>query len=140
MSADSRTLLVIGSGPGIGRSVSQLFAAKRFPNVILVARRSEQLETEKADLEAAVPEAKVKTYAVDITDLGALEDVLNETDAEFGTPECVFFNAARVQPSMLLSHSVQDIEYEFKVCFPISILISSIFTSSRLNAGSKLSF
>lgn len=58
---------------------------------------------------------KVKTFAIDVTDTDALNKALDVADAELGKPEFVFYNAARVIPSQLLSHDVKEIEYDLKV-------------------------
>jgi NAD(P)-dependent dehydrogenase (short-subunit alcohol dehydrogenase family) len=117
--APGKTLLVVGSGPGIGRAVATLFASKGYSNVVLVARRTESLAQEKAALEQTVgAQAKINTYTVDITDSTALTKALDSADAAFGKPDCVFFNAARVLPSALFEHDVKDIEYDFKVRGP----------------------
>jgi NAD(P)-dependent dehydrogenase (short-subunit alcohol dehydrogenase family) len=114
--AAGKTLLVIGSGPGIGRSVATLFASKRYSNVVLVARRDESLAAERAAVEQAVgSHVTVKTYAVDVTDSAALLKALDDADAAVGKPECVFFNAARVLPSAFFEHDVKEIEYDLKV-------------------------
>ncbi|KAI0799210.1 NAD(P)-binding protein [Xylaria sp. FL0064] len=112
-----RHLVLIGVGPGIGRSVACLFASKRYNNVTLIARRAEQLMTEQARLEAAArpKSVNVKTYAVDVADSGALVNALVDAETTLGKPECVYFNAARVIPSHLLSHDVKEIEYDFKL-------------------------
>lgn len=116
MSTTDRTLIVIGSGPGIGRSVSTLFASKRYNNVALIARRAEQLELEKSALEEALGNnVKVKTFAVDVVHTEALLHALGEAESHFGKAECIFYNAARVLPSKLLEHDVKEIEYDFKV-------------------------
>ncbi|KAF6816169.1 short-chain dehydrogenase reductase sdr [Colletotrichum musicola] len=112
----SKTLLVIGAGPGIGRSVAALFAKNRYRNVALIARRESQLEIEKKAVEDAVgPEGKVRTHAVDVVDAAALTKALDAADAELGKPDCVFYNAARVLPSELLTHDVAEIEHDFKI-------------------------
>lgn len=112
----NKTLVVIGAGPGIGRSVTSLFASKRYSNVALIARRAEQLEIETKALEEAVgTQVRIKTYTVDVIDTDALAKALDDSDATLGKPECVFYNAARVLPSQLLSHDVKEIEYDFKV-------------------------
>jgi NAD(P)-dependent dehydrogenase (short-subunit alcohol dehydrogenase family) len=111
----NRTLLVIGAGPLVGRAITTLFASKRYNNVALLARRSEELAKEKSAVENAAPRANVKTYVVDVTDYAALNKALNEADRDLGKPEVVLFNAARVKSSDLESHPVEDVEYEFKV-------------------------
>ncbi|KAK3384690.1 hypothetical protein B0T24DRAFT_518643 [Lasiosphaeria ovina] len=115
-----RSLVLIGSGPGIGVSVASLFAAKRFGKVVLIARRAEQLAADKRAVEAAAVtegllQVRVKTYAVDVVDTPALLAALDDAEAAFGKPEVVFFNAARVLPSALLEHDVAEIEYDLKI-------------------------
>jgi NAD(P)-dependent dehydrogenase (short-subunit alcohol dehydrogenase family) len=117
--ASGKTLLVVGSGPGIGRAVATVFASKGYSNVVLIARRTESLAQEKAALVQAVG-AEVNTYAVDITDPVALTKALDSADAAFGKPECVFFNAARVLPSAFFEHDVKEIEYDLKVRGPLT--------------------
>lgn len=119
MASTGKTLLVVGSGPGIGRAVTTLFASKGYSNVVLVARGAESLKAEQAAVEQAVgSQVKVRTIAVDITDTDALLKGLDEADAAFGKPELVFFNAARVLPSAFFEHDVKEIEYDLKVCSP----------------------
>lgn len=116
MATQNKTLLVIGAGPGIGRSVTTLFASKAYANVALFARSADGLVSEKKAVEESVgANVKVKTYQVDVADPEALRKALEESDADFGKPDCVFYNAARVQPSELLTHDLKEIEYDFKV-------------------------
>lgn len=118
----NKTLFVIGIGPGIGRSVTSLFASKRYNNIALIARRPEQLAAEKTALEEAVgSQVNIKTYAVDVVDTDALTKALDDADVALGKPECLFYNAARVLPSQLLSHDVKEIDYDFKVSTPMSL-------------------
>lgn len=110
-----KTILVLGAGPGIGRCVTSLFASKRYNNVVLIARRAEQLHIEKKAVEAAVGNrVNVKTYAVDTSKTEDLFGALDDADAAFGKPEVVFYNAARVLPSPFFVHPVEDIEYDLK--------------------------
>lgn len=110
------TLLCIGSGPGIGRSVTSLFATKHYKNVALIARRPEQLRIEKAAVqEAAGQSVNVQTYALDVTDTDTLLSALNRIEEDLGRIECVFYNAARVQNSSFFEYDVEEIEYDFKV-------------------------
>lgn len=113
----NRTILILGAGPGIGRSVATLFASKRFRNVVLIARSAEHLAAEKAAVENAVGahQVSVRTYAVDTTHTQDLLAALDDADAAFGKPELVFYNAARVQPSAFFTHPLEDMEYEIKV-------------------------
>lgn len=117
MSKMNGTIFTIGSGPGIGRAVTSLFALKGcYQNVALFARRSDQLAVEKSALEETVGTGlRVKIFTVDITDTDAFSKALGDAEVEFGKPDLVFFNAARVLPSQLLTHDVKEIEIDFKV-------------------------
>lgn len=114
MSATNRTLVVIGSGPGIGRSVAALFASKRYNNVALISRRPEQLALEREAIEAVGQDIKVRTFAVDVADTEALLGALGEAEAHFGKAECIFYNASRVLPSKLLEHDIKEVELDLK--------------------------
>ncbi|KAL6918664.1 hypothetical protein FSST1_002690 [Fusarium sambucinum] len=120
------TLLCIGSGPGIGRSVTSLFATKHYKNVALIARRPEQLEIEKAAVqEAAGQSTNVQTYALDVTDTDALLSALNHIEEDLGRIGCVFYNAARVQKSSFFDYDVKEIEYDFKIS------VSALYTITQ---------
>lgn len=132
MASNGKTLIVVGSGPGIGRSVTTLFATKRYSNVALIARRAEQLKLEQKAVEEAVGAGvNVKTYAVDVVDSEAFIKALDDIEAQLGKPECIFYNAARVLPSELLTHDIKDVEYDFKVS------IASSFGSGGVDVSRK---
>ena len=111
------SLIVIGSGPGIGAHVARQFAKQGFSKIALVARNPAQLEKDRASVEDAVRGANaiVKTYSVDIADLPELTKTLDKIGDELGPPEVVFFNAARVKLSKLLDVDEDEMIYDFKV-------------------------
>lgn len=119
-----RTLLVIGSGPGIGRSLATTFASHGFNHIILMSRNRQRLEDDKSTVLSKAPKATVETLAVDISDPKALTSTLNTLN-RLGNVECVFFNAARVEPSKLLDFPAEQIESDFKVSEP-QLVLSSI--------------
>ncbi len=112
-----RSLVLIGSGPGIGRHVAIEYARKRFNKIALVARNPTQLAEDKAAVEAAVVDGKVdvQTFAVDITDTAKFRAELENIGRVVGTPECVYFNAARIIPTPFFQATEEDILYDFKV-------------------------
>ncbi|KAH8660247.1 hypothetical protein BX600DRAFT_513868 [Xylariales sp. PMI_506] len=110
------SLIVIGSGPGTGRAVAAHFAQKRYDNVALISRQAGRLDEDKSFIQAAAARPlNVKTYAIDITDEEVYASTLKKIETEFGTPETVFFNAARVQGSELLKISSEEVEQELKI-------------------------
>ena len=115
-----RTLLVLGSGPGIGVAVARAFSVRGFTHIALVSRNKERLAEDEDSVLDAIQErgysCQVRTWQCDLSDLEALKKVLGEVE-RFGTLECVFFNAARVAGKPPLEEGVEDIERDFKVRF-----------------------
>lgn len=88
--SDSKLLIMLGSGPGIGVGVSKLFASRGFNKIALLSRNSERLQTDAESVKkAANPDAEVKTYPVDLADTKAIGKVLAQIEKELGTPEVV---------------------------------------------------
>ncbi|KAE8322446.1 hypothetical protein BDV39DRAFT_218596 [Aspergillus sergii] len=116
--ASTRTLLLIGSGPGIGVAVASLFAQKHFDHIALFARNPSQLQADKETILSSAADVgrqvHVRTWQVDISDLEQFKAALTEVQS-FGTLECVYFNAARVGGSKFFDFPVEDIELDLKV-------------------------
>ena len=112
------TLIVIGSGPGIGNSVAQLFASKHFTHLVLVARDDARLDTARAAILNAAPKTTIMAYKADIAVPSELAEVCQKVDGwvdEKGAAlECVFFNAARVEPSNFGEIKAEQLEMDFK--------------------------
>lgn len=120
-------LVVIGSGPGIGCSTAQRFAAGGFGKICLLSRNSARLqEDEDRIVESMKNKSVIVTkHVVDISDLSALRKTLAEVEQK-ATVECVFFNAARIRPSRLLETPTEEMEEDFRVSpggFLLSLLL-----------------
>lgn len=87
--------VVIGAGPGIGRSVARRFAREGLP-ISLIARTDATV----ADAVEAVSAfgAPVIALTADVVDETALRAALDAAADEFGLPDVVVYNAAIVQP------------------------------------------
>ncbi|EMC98402.1 hypothetical protein BAUCODRAFT_423825 [Baudoinia panamericana UAMH 10762] len=111
-----KTLLILGSGPGIGVAVGQVFSVRGFTHIALVSRDSNRLKEDQDKVLDAIQErgysCQVKTWACDLTDLNALKSLLNEIE-DFGSLECVFFNPARVAGKPPLEESTEMILKDF---------------------------
>ncbi|MGW6202625.1 SDR family NAD(P)-dependent oxidoreductase [Streptomyces sp. NPDC055089] len=100
--------MVIGAGPGIGRSVARRFARQCLP-IALIARTARTL----AEVTEAVSSLGVPVIALtaDSTDETALRAALDSATAEFGLPDVVVYNAAIIQPDtpgQLSAHAQLD--------------------------------
>ncbi|WP_187414640.1 SDR family NAD(P)-dependent oxidoreductase [Nonomuraea sp. PA05] len=81
--------VIVGSGPGIGRSVARRFA-KEGLEVGLVSRSGSDLGL-----------GGVRTYRADCGDEGELRAALDAAAGELGTPDVVVYNAAIIRPDTL---------------------------------------
>jgi NAD(P)-dependent dehydrogenase (short-subunit alcohol dehydrogenase family) len=88
-------VVVVGAGPGIGRSVALRFAREGLP-VALVARTP---GTVRAVAEAVEPSGvPVLALTADCTDEAGLRAALDTAGAELGPPDAVVYNAALIRP------------------------------------------
>ncbi|GAA5017861.1 SDR family NAD(P)-dependent oxidoreductase [Streptomyces siamensis] len=95
--------VIIGAGPGMGRSVARRFAREGLP-VTLVARSEDTLEAAVDSVSSlGVPTASA---AADATDAPALRAALDTAIKEFGLPDVVVYNAAAVRPDSIGELSV----------------------------------
>lgn len=78
--------VIVGAGPGIGRSVARRFAGEGLP-VALVSRSGDALGLEGA-----------RTYRADVADEGELRAALDAAAEALGTPDVVVYNAAIIRP------------------------------------------
>lgn len=113
-----KTILILGSGPGIGVGVAKTFSVRGFTHVALVSRDGQRLEKDQDEVLDAIQErgysCQVKTWTCDLTDFGQLEKTLEEVKG-FGSLECVLYNAARVAGKPPLEESIEAIERDFRV-------------------------
>lgn len=87
--------VIIGAGPGIGRSVALRFAREGLP-VALVARTDDRVRRIADEVRTlGVP---VAALTADSTDEEALRAALDAAAAELGPPDAVAYNAALIRP------------------------------------------
>ena len=114
-----KTLVCLGSGPGIGVSVAGTFAVRGFTHIALVSRDKSRLDHDSDTVLDAIQargySCQVKTWTCDLSDLDALKKTLDEIKG-LGSLECVLFNAARVAGKPPLEESIEAIQNDFKVC------------------------
>lgn len=135
-----KTLLILGSGPGIGIAVAKVFSVRGFTHVALVSRNKERLAQDEDSVLDAIQErgysCRVKTWVCDISDLKQLNSTLKEIES-FGSLECVLFNPARVAGEPPLEESTEAVEGDFRVCVIISQQSSH---ETNMNSSQTLGF
>jgi short-subunit dehydrogenase len=104
-----RTVLVTGASSGIGEATARAAAAKG-AHVVLVARREAELDRVRASIEAAG--GRATTYALDLTDLEAIDGLVERVLADVGTVDYLVNNAGRsIRRSLDLSRDrFHDVE------------------------------
>ena len=85
----SRTIAVIGAGPGVGRAVAERFGREGF-KVALLSRNSDRLEKMVQELAAEGIEAKA--FAADVFDRAGLASALAAAAAAFGPVDVLVYN------------------------------------------------
>lgn len=114
-------LVVIGSGPGIGRSTAAYFAKQGFERVVLLSRDASRLAEDAKVVSSASSAVKVDTQTIDMAaDEATVKEMLAKVDAVLtaaGVPlEAVLYNAARVGPSRIMEWEARGLEEDLKVC------------------------
>ena len=127
-----KTLLILGSGPGIGVGVAKNFSVRGFTHVALVARNADRLKQDKDQVLDAIQErgysCQVKTWPCDMVKGEDLKKVLKEIEG-FGSLECVLYNAARVAGKPPLEESVESIRGDFEVSFARMWVCGKVLTT-----------
>jgi len=88
----TRTILITGASSGLGEGMAREFAA-RGDNLALCARRTERLDTLKAQLEKAHPGITIGVRALDVNDHPQVREVFQAFRADFGTLDRIIVNA-----------------------------------------------
>ncbi|MBE1575163.1 SDR family oxidoreductase [Amycolatopsis roodepoortensis] len=98
---DGRKVLITGASSGIGRA-SALAVAAKGAEVILVARRADELEQVREQIVAAG--GKASAYPCDLTDGGAVDALVKDVLAAHGAVDMLVNNAGRsIRRSLSLS-------------------------------------
>ncbi|KAG0645479.1 hypothetical protein D0Z07_8592 [Hyphodiscus hymeniophilus] len=111
-------MVVVGSGPGIGLSTASIFASRKFSKIVLISRDSSRLSKDKASVleaaNAAGREVEVSIFSQDIAETKSFEKTLKKVE-ELGEISCVFYNAARVCPSDLMTYAEEEVIKDFMI-------------------------
>src|ERR1700731_2783561 len=100
---DSRHLLLVGAGPGLGLAVAHRFASGGY-RVTLVARSADRLGELASSL--ADTGAEVNTIEADVSDPEDFGARMTEVYRRDGAPGVVIYNAVMGAPDQLLSSTV----------------------------------
>lgn len=109
---ERKTLLIIGAGERLGRTVASTFLTKGF-NVLLVGRSLSKLKKLKAQL--ANGSNQVNVYPADVADSDKLARQLEIIKRDNNKIDVMLYNAASINNRNILDEFESDIIYDFKV-------------------------
>ena len=126
---NTKTVLVTGSGTGIGQAVARRFARSGF-NIIILGRREQPLIEAANILNQIISDCKfdttVKFYpGVDVSDLDGLSKMYDQIQRDFGKIDVIVNNAGVSGPVKIFTNSEYN---DFKDC--VAIHLSGTFWTS----------
>ncbi len=139
---EGKTVVITGSGTGIGQAIAKRFAEEG-ANIIIMGRRKEPLEKTKLILEEIMKDvgskARVRVFAgVDVSDEDGIKSMFDSISQEFGGIDLLVNNAGVSGPVKLF---VSQPFNEFKECVAIHLtgtFRTSIHALRCMNTGSKI--
>jgi short-subunit dehydrogenase len=108
------TAMITGASSGIGREIA-LELAPNAHTVILVARRVDRLEQLKSELVGSHPNLQVKIAPCDLTDLSAIDTMLEQLGREIGVIDVLVNNAGLGDVSLFHATSHQKLDWMLRV-------------------------
>jgi short-subunit dehydrogenase len=102
----AKTILIVGYGVGISAAVAEKFGKEGF-QVALVARTKDRLETAAKELSAKG--IKAAAFTADVSDLGAIKDVVGKVRGALGPITAIHWNAYAGAPADLLTVAPADL-------------------------------
>lgn len=108
----SKSIMIIGAGPAIGRGVAEKFGKEGW-SVVLVARNPERLSEEAASLSAKG--ITVHTVPIDATNPVTLRAAIAKGDELTGGLTVVHFNAAVVRIQDLFSMTDEEVTSDLAI-------------------------
>jgi len=129
-----RACVVTGGSRGIGLATARMLAAEGAA-VLLVARSAEALET--AELQCAGTGGPVGSLAVDVTDPGAAELVMETCAERFGKVDVLVNNAGTTEAKPLEELTDEDwqLQWELHVMAPMRLMRAA---GSRMEEGARI--
>jgi short-subunit dehydrogenase len=130
---DSRHLLLVGAGPGLGMAVARRFANGGY-RVTLVARSTDGL----GDLASGLDDtgSQIDTIAADASEPEALRARMAQLYGQRGAPGVIIYNAVMGAPDKLLESSVEHLQTAYTVDVISAIVLTQVAAPAMRAAGS----
>lgn len=114
-SAEGKTILISGGSQGIGLEIAKSFAVAKASNLVLLARNKDALAEAKAAVEKE-HSTKVYTYAVDISDLARIAEIVNQIHQEIADPDVLVLSAGILHKQLkVFDISIEDLQKSLEI-------------------------
>jgi NAD(P)-dependent dehydrogenase (short-subunit alcohol dehydrogenase family) len=128
-----KTLLSIGSGPGIGIATAERFAREGF-RIVLTSRSPEKLAARAQQLSDQGYTVVVKS--VDAGNLASVAQLVRQTEAEFGGIDALHFNAASMHSASIESQASDSFVPDLTVNIGAALVATQEASRGMLKRGS----
>ncbi|CAN8097435.1 unnamed protein product [Discula destructiva] len=135
LSANGKTIIVIGSGSGVGRQAALSFAKAKAARIILVGRREASLEETASLIASSSPGVQSVVRAADTTDFEALKKIAADV-GEWSTLVIASVHASAI--STLSSTDINDWWQGFETNVKGLLLAIKAFLPTAKGAGSAV--
>lgn len=133
MEIAGKTALVTGASSGIGAAIAKSLA-KAGAQVLLLARREEELKRVAAEIQAAGGKARV--YPIDLTDSQAVAVLAQGITSEVGTPDIIVNNAGSGQWKFIEETSAEEARQMMALPYFAAFDITRAFIADMLRRNS----
>ena len=133
----SKTIIVVGFGPGISTGVAEKFGAQGF-NVALVGRTKDRLDSGVVALKAKG--VKAAAFVADAGDPAAVAAVIEKVRSEFGPIDAIHWNAyGGGQAGNLIASSPDEIRGVFDIAITgLLVAVQTALPDLKANKGAVL--
>ncbi|KAJ5813810.1 uncharacterized protein N7503_000560 [Penicillium pulvis] len=96
--SSGKVVIIAGAGRGIGKAMAHTFAATGARGLVLISRTKGQLEQTGSEIQSAHPACEIKTFALDISQPDAVQEMFKQSVAAFGEVHVLMANAGIMEP------------------------------------------
>jgi len=133
MKVDGARILVTGASSGIGEALAPILA-ERGATVGIAARRKDRLEATLERCRAHAPDSQM--WVVDLSDLDASVQLVEEAWSSLGPLDCLVNNAAVGKRKLVTEHTPEDLEYVMRTNFLSPVRMNLAVLPKMLARGS----
>lgn len=127
LSVTGKTVVITGGNQGIGRAITNAFAAAGASHIAIIARNATSMAETKAFVEKNHPATAVHAYAASITEAEKVASAFADIRSNIGEPDILILCAGVASDSTTLPTQFDDLFKNFEVNFKGNLIVSNNF-------------